>query len=319
MRRVGGAAGEAVYEDVDEELEALVGVGKGELLGESGHVRKGSGGERGDVVAGHIRGLLTAIRIGGRDVGGGVGDVVDAGLVDGEAVDGSDQKQIPLDGQARGEAAGAQDGQDALGVAQGVGAHGDAADRDPDDPGVAQAGGALVAGDLLELLLPPRRVGVGDLALADDLVHDQVEEAVLAADVPVEGGGAGAELVGELAHAQGGQALAVEELDGGGDDRVAAYRVAAAAGRAFGGALPGRRRDLRVAAGGGAGAGLRGAGGGGGSRGGDWGGVRQSGGDWGDGLCMGCPVLRHGTSPSYGTRSLTLYHTRTVFDSNDGP
>jgi hypothetical protein len=56
---------------------------------------------------------------------------------------------------------------------------------------VAEAGGALVAGDLLELLLPPTGVGVGDVALADDFVHDQVEEAVFAADVPVEGGGAG--------------------------------------------------------------------------------------------------------------------------------
>jgi hypothetical protein len=40
---------------------------------------------------------------------------------------------------------------------------------------VPQAGGALVAGDLLELLLPAVRVGVRDLALADDLVEDQVE------------------------------------------------------------------------------------------------------------------------------------------------
>jgi hypothetical protein len=301
MRRVGGAAGEAVYEDVDEELEALVRVGEGELIGESGHIREGSGGERGDVVAGHVRGLLAAVRVGGRDVGGGVGDVVDAGLVDGEAVDGGDQEQIPLDGQAWGEAAGAQDGQDALGVAQGVGAHGDAADRDPDDPGVAQAGGALVAGDLFDLLPPAVRFGVRDLALADDLVHDQVEEAVLATDVPVEGGGAGTELVGELAHAQGGQALAVEEPDGGGDDRVAGHGVAAAAGRAFGRALPGRRRDLRIAGGGGRG------------------GVRRSSGARGDGLCMGGRVLRHGDLAFLRNTSLTLYQTRTVFDSNDGP
>jgi hypothetical protein len=33
MRRVGGAAGEAVYEDVDQEVEAFVGVGEGELVG----------------------------------------------------------------------------------------------------------------------------------------------------------------------------------------------------------------------------------------------------------------------------------------------
>jgi hypothetical protein len=298
MRRSGGAAGEAVYEDVDQEVEAFVGVGEGELVGEGGHVGELGGGERGDVVAGHVRGLLAAVRVGGRGAGDGTGAVVDAGLVDGEAVDGGDQEQIPLNGQARGEAAGAQDGQDALGVAQGVRTHGDAADRDPDDPGMAQDTGALVAGDLFDLLLPAVRFGVGDLALADDLVHDQVEEAVLAADVPVEGGGPGAELVGELAHAQGGQALAVEELDGGGDDRVAADGVAAAAGRAFGRALPGGRGDLRIAGGGG---------------------VRRSGGDWGDRLCMGGRVLRHGEPRFIRNASLTLYQTRTLFDSNDGP
>jgi hypothetical protein len=58
-----GAAGEAVDEEADEELEAFV---------------------------------------------------VDADLVDGEAVDGGDQEQVALDGQVRGEAAGAEDGQDAL-------------------------------------------------------------------------------------------------------------------------------------------------------------------------------------------------------------
>jgi hypothetical protein len=33
---LGGAAGEAVYEDVDEQLEAFVGVGEGELVGQGG-------------------------------------------------------------------------------------------------------------------------------------------------------------------------------------------------------------------------------------------------------------------------------------------
>jgi hypothetical protein len=189
---LGGAAGQAVDEDVDEELEALAAVGEGELVGQGGHVREGVGGERGDVVAGHVRELLEAFRVAGQSAIGGVGAVVDAGLVDGEAVDGGDQQQVSLDGQVRGEAAGAEDGQDAFGVAQGVGAHGDAADGDADEPGVAEAGGALVSRDLLELVLPVGGIGVGDLALADDLVQDQVEQAVLAADVPVQGRCAGA-------------------------------------------------------------------------------------------------------------------------------
>jgi hypothetical protein len=52
---------------------------------------------------------------------------------------------------------------------------------------VAQAGGALVAGDLLELLLPPRRVGVGLALLVVPLVN------VVLAAVPVEvaGGASG--------------------------------------------------------------------------------------------------------------------------------
>jgi hypothetical protein len=62
-------------------------------------------------------------------------------------------------------------------------------------------------------------VGVGDLALADDLVHDQVEQAVLAADVPVQARGAGAQFLGHAAHAQVGQPLAVQELDGSHDRR----------------------------------------------------------------------------------------------------
>jgi hypothetical protein len=69
---------------------------------------------------------------------------------------------------------------------------------------VAQADAALGPGDLLELLLPARGIGVGHLLLADDLVEHQVQQAVLAADMPVQRRGAGAELVAETPHAQRG-------------------------------------------------------------------------------------------------------------------
>jgi hypothetical protein len=60
----------------------------------------------------------------------------------------------------------------------------------------------------------------------------EVQQAVLAADMPVQGGGAGAEFLGQAAHAQCRQALAVEEPDRGGHDRVPADRLLATPGRA---------------------------------------------------------------------------------------
>ena len=246
---LGGVAGQAVDEDVDEELEALVGVGQGELVGQVGHGGKERRGQRGDVVAGHVRGLLQAVGIARGGMAGRVGAVVDAGLVDGEAVDGGDQEQVALDGKRRGQAGGAQDSQDPFGITQGVRPHRDAADRDAHQPGVAEAGGALVAGDLLDLLRPVLGIRVGDLALADDLVHDQVQQAIFVADVPVQGGGAGAELLGQAAHAQRGQAVRVEQLDRGGHDRLPADRLAAAAGdRTVREPLEGRGRKAVVVA-----------------------------------------------------------------------
>lgn len=44
----------------------------------------------------------------------------------------------------------------------------------------------MVAREVLELCLPSLGPRVGDRDLADDAVEEQVEEAVLAADVPVE-------------------------------------------------------------------------------------------------------------------------------------
>ena len=69
---------------------------------------------------------------------------------------------------------------------------GDAADREPDDVAVAEDRRAHRARDLLDLLLPALRVGVGDRLLADDPVEDEVEQPVLRADVPVQRAGGGA-------------------------------------------------------------------------------------------------------------------------------
>src|SRR5207247_1045546 len=83
-------------------------------------------------------------------------------------------------------------------------------------------------------------VGVGHLLLADDLVEHQVQQAVLAADVPVQRRGAGPELVAEPPHAQRGQALAVEQVDRGLHDRLPADRLAPPPGRPVGPPRPGR-------------------------------------------------------------------------------
>jgi hypothetical protein len=119
-------------------------------------------------------------------------------------------------------------------------------ERDAHDVGVAQAGAALGPRDVLQLLPPPGRVGVWHLLLADHVVEHEVQQAVLAADMPVQRRGAGAELLGEPSHAERCETLTVEQMDRRGHDRLPADRLAAAPGRPVGQPLPGRRRDLRV-------------------------------------------------------------------------
>jgi hypothetical protein len=160
----------------------------------------------------------------------GRGGVLHAGLVEGEAVDGLDEQEVSLHGHPRRQPTRPQDREHALGVAQRVGAHRDAADRDADEVGVAQAGGALGPRHVLELLAPAWRVGVRDLLLADHVVEHQVQQAVLAADVPVQRGGPGAQLFGEPAHAERREALAVKEVDRRDHDRLPADRLAPAPG-----------------------------------------------------------------------------------------
>src|SRR5207237_6400716 len=103
--------------------------------------------------------------------------------------------------------------------------------------------GALRACHLLELLLPARRLRPRHLLLADDMVEEQVEQAVLAADVPVQRRRASVEFVGYTAHGQAVQPFAVQDPQRGLDDRLLGDRVAAAAGGTRGRALPGDRRQ----------------------------------------------------------------------------
>jgi hypothetical protein len=78
-----------------------------------------------------------------------------------------------------------------------------------------------LAGDVLELLLPAGRLGVGELDLAHDPVVDQFAELVLARDVPVEGGRARAELLPEAPDRERVDAVGVEDRQRGVDDRIA--------------------------------------------------------------------------------------------------
>src|SRR6185437_1208319 len=53
-----GAADDAAHEDVEQQLEALLRVGAGELGGQRDHVREAARGQRGHVLAGHVGGVL---------------------------------------------------------------------------------------------------------------------------------------------------------------------------------------------------------------------------------------------------------------------
>jgi hypothetical protein len=114
-------------------------------------------------------------------------------------------------GELIGHLAGAHDRQHAVAVFERVRTHRDAADRDPHDVAVLQDRGPHRVRHLLELLLPARRIGIGHPLLADHLVEHEVEQTVLAAHVPVEGGGAGVELLGKPPHAQALESLGVEQ------------------------------------------------------------------------------------------------------------
>jgi len=103
---------------------------------------------------------------------------------------------------------------------------------------------ARAACGVLQLLLPVLGIGVRDLGFADHAVEDQVEQPVLASDMPVEGGRPGVELVGDAAHAQLVEAVPVEQPERRLDDQLLRDRFTAAASPAPERvALPGRRWD----------------------------------------------------------------------------
>jgi hypothetical protein len=83
--------------------------------------------------------------------------------------------------------------------------------------------------DLLELLLPAAGLRIGNVLLADDAVEDQVEQAVLGADVPVQGGRRGVQRARHVAHAQLVEAVGIENAQCGVDDRLLRQRLAPAA------------------------------------------------------------------------------------------
>jgi hypothetical protein len=153
LRAGGGAAGQAVDEGVEENLEALVGVGEGELVGEAGHGREEPGGERSDVVAGHVHGLLAGGQITGRGtaVRGRPASTPVSSTVKPFTV--AMRSRYPCTAR-RGGRPPAQDGQHAFGELQRVRADGDAADRDPHYVVEAQADPALIPAHVLELILP---------------------------------------------------------------------------------------------------------------------------------------------------------------------
>jgi hypothetical protein len=89
----------------------LVGVVGGDVLGDCDQVGEAVARKRREVVAGERGGLVRAGLVGGRVA-------ALAGLVDGEADDDRGQKLLGGDGERVGDAAGAEDAQDAVGVAR---------------------------------------------------------------------------------------------------------------------------------------------------------------------------------------------------------
>ena len=73
-----------------------------------------------------------------------------------------------------------------------------------------------------QLLLPAGWIGGRQPNLADHPVERELQELVLAADVPVEGGRRGAELVGDAPHAGGIEPLGVDDAERGLDDSLPA-------------------------------------------------------------------------------------------------
>jgi hypothetical protein len=79
-----------------------------------------------------------------------------------------------------GKAGRAEEAEHPLHDAQRVGPGGRPSDREPAGDVVGQHHAVRLPGEVLELVLPPRRVGVGEFDLAHDPVVDELAELVLA-------------------------------------------------------------------------------------------------------------------------------------------
>ena len=87
-------------------------------------------------------------------------------------------------------------------------------------------------------------IGLGHRRLADDPIQQEVQQLLLVADMPVQGGGARVQLVRQPAHREALQAVALEQDEGGVDDQLAGQRALVA--RRLGPAAPPRGvRDIR--------------------------------------------------------------------------
>jgi hypothetical protein len=104
---------ESVDEEFEQEFESCVGIAGHDVVGERDEIREPLGWERGEVVARHRRSLLRRRLVGRRLA-------CLAGLVDREAVDGGDEEVVAEHGERVGDAAGAEDGEDAFAVFAGI-------------------------------------------------------------------------------------------------------------------------------------------------------------------------------------------------------
>jgi hypothetical protein len=97
--------------------------------------------------------------------------------------------------------------------------------QEPDGPGVASQHSPSRVGSLNDLR-PPVTVGGRQLYLAEDQIHDAVENLLLVGNVVVERHWLDAEFVGERSHRQGSDSRGVCERDGGPHYSLAAERDA---------------------------------------------------------------------------------------------
>jgi len=150
--------------------------------------------------------------------------------LEGEAVDVAVDRVPGVVGHGVGEAGFVEAAERGVDVAEHVWADVHAGDDEQTGPGVAEedvmgGDGAFAHGGA------PIGADCGGFDFADDEVGDAVEDFVFVCDVVVEGHGFDAELLGELAHGEGVEALGVGEVEGGAEDAVSGEGGAARGGR----------------------------------------------------------------------------------------